>query len=275
MSRREVSLLSRKNDGLETERLQVRRHLLQQQRLARAAPADDRADVMLRGEPGQQRFPRLPLGKTKGQALGFLRRERVGGVGHGRGRKARLAARAKAGTCEGITATWPPTPAPTKLAPLPAPRPSGILRRMHADELLAKIQDGSIDTVQVAAPDPFGRLVGKRYTGECYARDVANGATHAAITSSRSISRWSRARAITLANWDSGFGDFEMRPDPQACFLLPWEPGAALVLADFHHHDGRPVEEAPRQILRRQLERLGALGLAGEYGERAGVLPFQ
>ena len=146
---------------------------------------------------------------------------------------------------------------------------------MHADELLARIQDGSIDTVQVAAPDPFGRLVGKRYTGECYARDVAKGATHGCNYLFAVDFEMEPRDGYRLANWDSGFGDFEMRPDPQACFLLPWEPGAALVLADFHHHDGRPVEEAPRQILRRQLERLAALGLRGQHGERAGVLPLQ
>src|SRR5204863_132528 len=34
---------------------------------------------------------------------------------------------------------------------------------------------------------------------------------------------------------------------------LPWQPGAALVLADFIHHDGRPVAEAPRTVLMRQV----------------------
>src|SRR5205823_2517630 len=62
------------------------------------------------------------------------------------------------------------------------------------------------------------------------------------------------------ANWESGFGDFEMRPDLEAIYFLPWETASALVFADFHHHDGSPVAQAPRQILRRQLERLKAHG---------------
>ena len=34
-----------------------------------------------------------------------------------------------------------------------------------------------------------------------------------------------------LANWEKGFGDFEMRPDLATLRVLPWQPGAALVFA--------------------------------------------
>ncbi len=57
-----------------------------------------------------------------------------------------------------------------------------------------------------------------------------------------------------IANWEKGFGDFEMRPDPGTLRALPWQPGSALVICDYRHHDGTPVAEAPRSVLRRQVE---------------------
>jgi glutamine synthetase len=64
-----------------------------------------------------------------------------------------------------------------------------------------------------------------------------------------------------LANWEKGFGDFAMKPDPSTLRLVPWQPATAIVLCDLHHEDGRPVAEAPRSVLRRQVERLATKGL--------------
>jgi glutamine synthetase len=47
-----------------------------------------------------------------------------------------------------------------------------------------------------------------------------------------------------------------MRPDAGTLRLLPWQEGAALVICDFHHHDGKIVAESPRAVLRRQLDLL-------------------
>ena len=59
-----------------------------------------------------------------------------------------------------------------------------------------------------------------------------------------------------LANWDKGFGDFEWRPDFSTLRLVPWQPGSALILCGLHHPDGRAVDEAPRTVLSKQVERL-------------------
>ncbi|HEY2343275.1 MAG TPA: glutamine synthetase family protein [Chthoniobacteraceae bacterium] len=132
---------------------------------------------------------------------------------------------------------------------------------MTREELLKKIQDGAIDTVQVAAPDMLARLVGKRATGDYFARELADGTTHGCNYLFAVNMEMDPQDGYGLANWNSGFGDFEMRPDRQSVYLLPWEEGSALIFCDFHHHDGRPVEQAPRTILRRQIERLAARGL--------------
>jgi len=67
---------------------------------------------------------------------------------------------------------------------------------------------------------------------------------------------------FNLANWEKGFGDFELRPDFATLRALPWQEGSALVICDFAHHDGRLVEEAPRTALKRQLENLAKKRLA-------------
>ena len=54
---------------------------------------------------------------------------------------------------------------------------------------------------------------------------------------------------------DPAVRDVRMRPDPATLRLVPWydEP-TAQVISDCWHHDGRAVEIAPRQVLRRVLD---------------------
>lgn len=135
---------------------------------------------------------------------------------------------------------------------------------MHLNELRARIEESEIDTVIVAIPDVFGRLVGKRFTGQFFLESVAEQGTHGCNYLLTVNMEMDPMDGFKLANWESGFGDFEMRPDPATIRLLPWQPGAALVICDFLHHDGAPVAEAPRSVLRRQVERLAADGLTAK-----------
>jgi len=132
---------------------------------------------------------------------------------------------------------------------------------MNLEELLSRIKDGQIDTIQVAAPDMLGRLVGKRFTGDCFARQLVDGATHGCNYLFAVDIAMEPQNGFALANWDAGFGDFEFRPDFKSIYPIPWETASALVFCDFHHHDGKLVEQAPRTILARQMERLAELGM--------------
>ena len=44
---------------------------------------------------------------------------------------------------------------------------------MNVQKLKAQIRSGEIDTIVVACPDVFGRLVGKRFTGKFFLDHVA------------------------------------------------------------------------------------------------------
>ena len=75
---------------------------------------------------------------------------------------------------------------------------------------------------------------------------------------------------------DSADQDVHLEPDFSTLSVVPWETDpTAQVIHDAYHADGRPVEIAPRQVLRRVIElyaqpRLGAGGGAGDR-----VLPGQ
>src|SRR5262245_56518116 len=139
---------------------------------------------------------------------------------------------------------------------------------MTLTALKNKIRRKEIDTVILAFPDVFGRLVGKRFTGEFFLEQAADHGTHACNYLLTVDIDMEPMTGFRLANWEKGFGDFEMRPDVSMLRELPWQPGTTLVLCDFRHHDGRLVEEAPRTVLRRQVEALAkkklTANIAGE-----------
>jgi glutamine synthetase len=127
---------------------------------------------------------------------------------------------------------------------------------MNLQTLKTKINRRDVDTVIVAFPDVFGRLVGKRFTGKFFLDHVAKHGTHGCNYLLTVNLEMDPQDGFKLANWEQGFGDFEMRPDLATARLVPWLSGSALVLCDYLHHNGKLVEEAPRSVLRRQLERL-------------------
>lgn len=131
---------------------------------------------------------------------------------------------------------------------------------MNLATLKNQITTGDIETVITVCPDVLGRLVGKRFTGKFFLDSVAGHGTHACNYLLTVNMEMDPQEGFALANWETGYGDFEMRPDFSTARVLPWQPGSALVLCDFHHEGGAPVAEAPRSVLRRQIEAARAAG---------------
>ncbi len=127
---------------------------------------------------------------------------------------------------------------------------------MTFTQLKSRIQSGDIDTVVVAFPDVFGRLIGKRFTAKFFLDHVAQHGTHACNYLLAVNIEMDPQDGFPLANWEKGFGDFAMQPDLSTVRFLPWHAGSALVLCDYLHPDGKLVEEAPRSVLRRQIDLL-------------------
>jgi len=146
-----------------------------------------------------------------------------------------------------------------------APRVVGILPDpaftvMTLPQLATLVRQGKIDTVLVAFPDPFGRLLGKRFQADFFLKSVAKHGTHGCNYLLTVNLEMDPLEGFAVANWDAGFGDFEFSPDLSTLRLLPWQPGSAMVICDFRKDDGELVAEAPRSVLRHQLARLESRG---------------
>jgi glutamine synthetase len=131
---------------------------------------------------------------------------------------------------------------------------------MTLDELKAEVGAGGIDTVLLCLCDMQGRLQGKRLTAEHFLGDVvAHGAEACNYLLAVDVDM-NTVEGYAMSGWDLGYGDFEMRPDLATLRRVPWLDGTALCLADLAWADHAPVVASPRQILRRQVERLAERG---------------
>lgn len=142
------------------------------------------------------------------------------------------------------------------------PAPRGLLA---AEEFRALVDAGRIDTVLLALPNLQGQLKGKRYAARHFADQVARGgADMCAYVLATDVDM--TPLDFELASWETGFADLRTVPDLSTLRALPHARRTALVFADAVHPDGSPVELAPRQMLRGQLDRLAGHGLAVKAG---------
>jgi glutamine synthetase len=131
---------------------------------------------------------------------------------------------------------------------------------LSLDQLRDAVQDGRIDTVLLALTDMQGRLQGKRLTASHFLEDVAGHGAEACNYLLAVDVEMNTVGGYAISSWERGYGDFEMVPDLATLRLVPWHPGTALCLADIQWSDGTPVGPSPRQVLRRQLDRLAQRG---------------
>ena len=131
---------------------------------------------------------------------------------------------------------------------------------LTVDELRAAVDDGSIDTVILATPDPYGKLMGKRLDASFFLTDVARG-THACDYLFSVDMEMEPVAGYEFSSWDLGYGDVHLAPDLGTLRRLSWLDRTAVVICDAQLEPGHePVTVAPRSILRRQLERLRSQG---------------
>ncbi|MGW7244420.1 glutamine synthetase family protein [Streptomyces sp. NPDC054804] len=138
------------------------------------------------------------------------------------------------------------------------------------DQLHTAVNHGHIRTVMTVVPDPLGRLKGKRAAGlplferlgDGDGKRVGEACSYILATNAD----MEPLPGFDLTSWDDGFHDMGINADWTALRVLPHMPGLALVHCDAVDTDGAPIEVAPRQILRRQLERLRELGYEPKVG---------
>jgi glutamine synthetase len=134
------------------------------------------------------------------------------------------------------------------------------------DDLRQEVDSGTIDTVILAMTDMQGRLAGKRLDARTFVEEIAEGGAEGCNYLLAVDVEMSTLPGFRMSSWERGYGDFVFRPDLRTMRRATWLPQTALVLADLEWHDGSPVAASPRQILRRQLDRLAERGWTAMVG---------
>jgi glutamine synthetase len=146
---------------------------------------------------------------------------------------------------------------------------------MTIEELKKAADDGAVDTVLLAIADMEGRLQGKRLTAQHFVDDVLeHGAEGCNYLLAVDVDM-ETVGGYAMSSWERGYGDFEMKPDLDTLRPIPWHPATVLVMADIKWSEDEAVLASPRQILRRQLDRLAERGLTAMAGTELEFMLFR
>ncbi|MEU6448761.1 glutamine synthetase family protein [Streptomyces sp. NPDC046979] len=146
---------------------------------------------------------------------------------------------------------------------------------LGVEALHALVAAGDVDTVVLAFPDMQGRLQGKRFAARFFLDEVLAHGTEGCNYLLAVDADMNTVDGYAMSSWDRGYGDFAMHADLATLRRLPWNEGTAMAVADLAWEDGTPVLAAPRQILRRQLERLAGHGLTARAGTELEFIVFR
>ncbi|MEO3413364.1 glutamine synthetase family protein [Roseovarius sp. CAU 1744] len=128
------------------------------------------------------------------------------------------------------------------------------------EELKARTAAGEVDTVLACLVDMQGRLMGKRF----HAAHFVNSAweeTHCCNYLLATDLEMATPDGYASTSWQSGYGDYVMKPDLGTLRPVPWLEGTVMVLCDvLDHHTHEDVPHSPRAVLKKQLKRLEAMG---------------
>lgn len=128
------------------------------------------------------------------------------------------------------------------------------------EQLKAAVKSGEIDTVIAAGIDMQGRLMGKRFHAQFFI-DGGWEETHCCNYLLTVDMEMTTVQGYKSTSWETGYGDYVLKPDLATLRRIPWLPGTALVLGDTQDHGTHAdVPHAPRSILKRQVERARAMG---------------
>jgi len=131
-------------------------------------------------------------------------------------------------------------------------KPKGMLTLQQLRDLVA---NEAIETVILAFTDHYGRLIGKRFDAEFFLESAAEAGTHGCDYLLTTDMEMEPVPGYAFANWELGYGDFHLAPDLDTLRRLSWQEGTALVFCDLTDEKTHaPVAQAPRSLLRRQLQ---------------------
>src|SRR6476661_4905257 len=146
---------------------------------------------------------------------------------------------------------------------------------LSLDELRGDVESGAIDTVLIVMTDMQGRLSGKRLHAPFFVDEVAGHGAEGCNYLLAVDVEMNTVQGFAMSSWETGYGDFVFRPDLSTLRRVPWLERTALCVADLEWDDGSPVAASPRQILRRQLDRLAERGWHANVGSELEFMLFR
>ena len=118
-----------------------------------------------------------------------------------------------------------------------------------------------VDTVLACLVDMQGRLMGKRFVARHFV-DSAWEETHCCNYLLATDLEMATPDGYASTSWESGYGDYVMKPDLATLRPMPWLEGTVMVLCDvLDHHTHEDVPHSPRAILKKQVARAAKMGL--------------
>ena len=133
---------------------------------------------------------------------------------------------------------------------------------MTKDDIAGMIAEHSVETVIVGTADMDGVYRGKRIS----AKQFLAGCDGAGFAQCDVVFGWDIAEEVisgeklAIGAADNGFSDILLRPDLDTFRIVPWRAATASVVCDVYTEHGDIVEQSPRAVLRRVLDRARALG---------------
>jgi len=142
--------------------------------------------------------------------------------------------------------------------------PAGMLT---VEQLRARVRNRAVDTVLVVFTDHYGRFMGKRFDAGFFLDHTLRHGAEACNYLLTVDMEMNPVPGYALSNWQQGYGDLHLQPDLATLRLASWLDRSALVICDVQAPDSKqPLPQAPRALLRRQIERVAALGYTAMAG---------
>lgn len=138
---------------------------------------------------------------------------------------------------------------------------------LELETLKTLVENDQIDTVLTVFSDMYGRLIGKRMTGHFFMENYLSDTIHACNYLLACDMEMEPVPGYAAANWELGYGDFQLRPDIKTLRRASWLNKTAILLCDLYEKHGEtPIDIAPRTILRNQVRRAADLGMVAMGG---------
>ncbi len=144
---------------------------------------------------------------------------------------------------------------------------SHITGMLSLEQLRELVATGAVETVVTVFGDLYGRLMGKRITGEFFTNHTAENGMHACNYLFTADMEMEPVPGYRFANWELGYGDVHCVPDLGTLRRATWLEKSALVICDVLDEETHmPVTVAPRNILKQQIANALEMGYQAQGG---------